>query len=100
MIESASYKGKVALVSGGSSGIGLGIAKHLAHLGASVFILGRSPDKLGTAIAEIRQLGGVAASYSADVRDFAKVAESLAQCKAQYGPIDIVIAAAAGNFFC
>jgi hypothetical protein len=35
-----SYKGKVAVVSGGSSGIGLGIAKHLTQLGASVFILG------------------------------------------------------------
>jgi NAD(P)-dependent dehydrogenase (short-subunit alcohol dehydrogenase family) len=97
---SPSYKGKVALVSGGSSGIGLGIAKHLAHLGARVFILGRSQEKLDTAVAEIGQLGGTVASYSADVRDAAKVAESLAQCKAQYGPIDVVIAAAAGNFFC
>jgi NAD(P)-dependent dehydrogenase (short-subunit alcohol dehydrogenase family) len=95
-----SYQGKVAVVSGGSSGIGLGIAKHLAQLGASVFILGRAPEKLDIAVAEIEQLGGTAAGYSADVRDAAKVAESLAQCKDQHGPIDLVVAAAAGNFFC
>jgi NAD(P)-dependent dehydrogenase (short-subunit alcohol dehydrogenase family) len=95
-----SYAGKVALVSGGSSGIGLGIAKRLAHLGASVFILGRSPEKLDSAVAEIAQLGGIATGHSADVRDAAKVAESLVECKARFGPIDVVIAAAAGNFFC
>jgi NAD(P)-dependent dehydrogenase (short-subunit alcohol dehydrogenase family) len=95
-----SYQGKVALVSGGSSGIGLGIAKHLAELGASVFILGRSPEKLDTAVAEIARRGGTAAGYSADVRDAANVASCLAQCKDQYGPIDVVVAAAAGNFFC
>lgn len=94
------YAGRVALVSGGSSGIGLGIAKHLAQLGARVAILGRSQTKLDAAIADIEALGSVCAGYAVDVRDDAKVTESLARCEDALGPIDAVIAAAAGNFFC
>jgi NAD(P)-dependent dehydrogenase (short-subunit alcohol dehydrogenase family) len=94
------YVGKVALVSGGSSGIGFGIAKHLAQLGARVAILGRAQTKLDAAVTGIEALGGVCTGYSVDVRDAPKVAATLARCQDQYGPIDAVVAAAAGNFFC
>ena len=54
---------KVALVTGGSSGIGLGIAKRFAHEGARVFITGRHQSQLDQAVASI---GGDAAAIQAD----------------------------------
>ncbi|MFT3792262.1 MAG: SDR family oxidoreductase [Rudaea sp.] len=95
----ADYRGKRVVISGGSSGIGLGIAQHLAALGAQVAILGRTQDKLDAATASIIAAGGHAAGFSVDVRDAAKVAETLAACREQHGEIDALIAAAAGNFF-
>ena len=93
------YRGKLVVISGGSSGIGLGVAQHLAALGAQLVILGRTQDKLDAAVASIQTAGGRAAAYSVDVRDAAKVAEVLGACREQYGEIDVLIAAAAGNFF-
>jgi NAD(P)-dependent dehydrogenase (short-subunit alcohol dehydrogenase family) len=55
--------GKVALVTGGSAGIGLGIAKRFAHEGARVFITGRHQSQLDQAVASI---GGYAAAIQAD----------------------------------
>jgi hypothetical protein len=55
--------GKVALVTGGSAGIGLGIAKRFAHEGARVFITGRHQSQLDQAVASI---GGDAAAIQAD----------------------------------
>jgi len=93
------YGGKLVVISGGSSGIGLGIAQHLAALGAKLVIIGRTQEKLDASVASIEQAGGSAFGYAADVREAARIAEIMADCKAKHGEIDIVIAAAAGNFF-
>ncbi|GAC1633568.1 MAG: SDR family oxidoreductase [Nevskia sp.] len=92
------YRGKLVVISGGSSGIGLGISKHLAALGATLVIVGRTQDKLDAAVAAIEQAGGKAHGYAADVREAARIAEIMADCKQKHGEIDVVIAAAAGNF--
>ena len=90
--------GRVAFVTGGSSGIGLGVAKMLAVQGARVMINGRNAEKLAGAVEEIRALGGTAEGVAADVRDYDAVAAALAQCRTQWGEIDILLCGAAGNF--
>ena len=90
--------GRVAFVTGGSSGIGLGIAKALAAQGARVMVNGRNAEKLAAAVEEIRALGGTAEGVAADVRDYDAIARALAACRAQWGEIDILLCGAAGNF--
>ena len=91
-------KGKTAFVTGGGSGITRRIAERFAEAGAKVGLLGRTADKLEDAAKGIRASGGEAKGFPADVRDFAAVEKALADCVAAYGPIDIVVNGAAGNF--
>lgn len=90
--------GKVAYITGGGSGINLGIAEVLAVQGATVVLVGRTLEKVEAAAAEITARGSSALGLSADVRDYAAVAATLATTHERYGEIDIVIAGAAGNF--
>ncbi|MCU1284949.1 MAG: Oxidoreductase, short chain dehydrogenase/reductase family protein [Acidobacteriales bacterium] len=90
--------GKVAVITGGGSGINLGIAKRFAEHKARVVLIGRKQEKLDAAIAEITAAGGVAMGLSADVRDFAALGIVFAKTREAYGEIDIVICGAAGNF--
>jgi NAD(P)-dependent dehydrogenase (short-subunit alcohol dehydrogenase family) len=87
--------GKVAFIAGGTSGINLGIAKRMAELGAKVAVAGRDPEKAQRAAAEI---GRGAVGYSTDVRDYAATRAVIEQIHAAWGPLDIVVAGAAGNF--
>jgi NAD(P)-dependent dehydrogenase (short-subunit alcohol dehydrogenase family) len=79
--------GRVALVTGGSAGIGLGIAKHLAQEGARVFITGRRQSELDKAIAAI---GGSAAAMRGDTSNLADLDHTYATIKAQAGHIDVL----------
>lgn len=92
------YSGKVVFVSGGTSGINLGIAHAFARAGAKLAVMSRSQDKVDAAVAELKQHGGEVAGYSADVRDYAKTEEALKAAHAQLGAFDVLISGAAGNF--
>jgi NAD(P)-dependent dehydrogenase (short-subunit alcohol dehydrogenase family) len=92
------FDGKVAFITGGTSGIGLAIAERFAALGATVVVLGRSREKVDSAVSAISQAGRAAAGYSADVRNYDAVADALARARAVHGPIDMLFCAAAGNF--
>ncbi|MFN7935441.1 MAG: SDR family oxidoreductase [Bryobacteraceae bacterium] len=91
-------RGKTAFITGGSSGICLGIAEAFAAHGARIMILGRKQEKLDAAVASIRSTGATAEGISADVRNYEALEAAFAQTAAQFGPIDILICGAAGNF--
>jgi NAD(P)-dependent dehydrogenase (short-subunit alcohol dehydrogenase family) len=89
----------VVYISGGTSGINLGIAKGFAARGAKVLVFGRDPDKSAAAAVEIEtETGGRAMGRSADVRDPVAVQALFARAVAEIGAPDVVIAGAAGNF--
>lgn len=91
-------EGKVALVTGGGSGIGAGLAKRLASQGAKVALLGRTAEKLERVAAEIAAAGGEARCFAADVRQYAAVDEAMKGTVAAFGRLDILVNSAAGNF--
>jgi NAD(P)-dependent dehydrogenase (short-subunit alcohol dehydrogenase family) len=90
--------GKVAFVTGGGSGICLRIAERFAQQGAKVALAGRTQEKLDRAAAGIRQAGGEASGFAADVRDYEALSAALQKTRERYGEIDILLCGAAGNF--
>ena len=90
--------GRAALVTGGGSGIGAGIAKRLAAQGAKVAVLGRRIEMLDAVAGEIRSAGGAALAAQADVREYADVEKAVTRTVAEFGGLDILICSAAGNF--
>jgi 2-deoxy-D-gluconate 3-dehydrogenase len=89
--------GKVALVTGGNGGIGLGIARGLAQAGADVAIAGRNADKHATALEALEGLGARAIGIVADVTDGAAVERMVAETVERLGGVDILIANAGIN---
>ena len=89
-------EGKIALITGGTSGIGLATAKQFVHEGAYVFITGRRDPELAAAVKEIaRNVTGV----QGDVSNLGDLDRLFAQIKREKGTLDIVFANAGGAKF-
>ncbi|MCX6598249.1 MAG: SDR family oxidoreductase [Acidobacteria bacterium] len=91
-------QGKVAFLTGSSSGICLRMAERFAEAGAAVMLHGRNQDKLDAACAGILSTGRTASNVAADVRDYAAMAAAMQKTRDLFGPIDILVCGAAGNF--
>lgn len=92
------FAGKHVFVTGGSSGINQRIAHAFGEHGAKVSINGRKQEKLDAAVNGLEAAGITAQGFSADVRDFAAVDAMLERAVQAFGPIDVLVCGAAGNF--
>ncbi len=90
------YRGKSVYITGGSSGIGLAAAKHLARAGANVAIAARGKDRLDAALAEVKALARTPEqkfiAIACDVSDPAEARRAAAETLAAFGQCDVVIA--------
>ncbi len=83
--------GRVAVVTGGNGGIGLGMAEGLAAAGAAIIVAGRDGDKNAAAVKALTGKGGKAAAIAVDVRDEASVRSLIAEAEKAMGRIDILV---------
>lgn len=85
-------KERVAVVTGGTRGIGRAIAEALVSAGASVAITARSENDVASAVSQLNEIGpGRAAGYVCDVRDYDQVKSLFAKIAADLGGVDILI---------
>jgi NAD(P)-dependent dehydrogenase (short-subunit alcohol dehydrogenase family) len=85
---SGGAQGKVAVVSGGSTGVGKAVAARLAEAGAQVVLLARRADRLDAAV---REIGGQALGIPADVADPDSVRAAFAEVDKRFGKADILV---------
>ena len=83
--------GKVAIVTGGNGGIGLGMALGIASCGANIAIAGRNAEKAVAALASLRALGIEAEFIAADVTQKADCQRMIAETEARFGREDILV---------
>lgn len=92
-------KGKTALISGGGTGIGRGIAFLMARCGANVIICSRNQNKLDTTVKGIeKELGKAVHSYTTNIRHYEQVEQTIADIWRDHGQLDILVNNSGGQF--
>lgn len=99
VFRSGLFDGQVALITGGGTGIGFGIAQLLAELGATVVVASRNQAHLEPAVEQLRAAGRKADSLTLDVRDADGVKTAIRSVADRLGRIDVLVNNAAGNFY-
>jgi NAD(P)-dependent dehydrogenase (short-subunit alcohol dehydrogenase family) len=94
---SMSFEGKVALVTGGSSGLGRATALRLATVGCAVGVLGQNREKVTEVVSEVRQAGGRAHPLVADVASERDMEAAVASLVQEFGRLDYLFANAGIN---
>src|SRR5271166_1075550 len=89
--------GRVAIVTGGNGGIGLGMARGLAQAGAAIAVAGRNTAKSADAVHALEALGAKAAAVAVDVTDEASCKKMVADMVARFGRLDILVNNAGTN---
>jgi 2-deoxy-D-gluconate 3-dehydrogenase len=91
MIDIFDLSGRVAVVTGGNGGIGLGMARGLAQAGAAVMVAGRDEDKNAAAVAELAGLGAEADAVVLEVTEAASCQAMVTATVARFGRLDILV---------
>ena len=92
------FAGRVAVVTGGGSGIGRCIAHELSALGATVALTGRKQEKLDRVHTELVEDGGTASTHAFDIRDEPAVVQAVGEIVAQHTTIDLLVNNAGGQY--
>ncbi len=91
MTDLFDLSGRVAVVTGGNGGIGLGMARGLAQAGAAVMVAGRNEDKNAAAVAELAGLGAEADAVVLEVTEAASCQAMVTATVARFGRLDVLI---------
>lgn len=98
MLPQGTLEGQTAVITGGGSGIGLGIAQELARLGATVILAGRKTEKLEAGLETISREGATGLVFPVDIRDAGQVDALMDFAVERTGRLDMLVNSAAGNF--
>jgi 2-deoxy-D-gluconate 3-dehydrogenase len=90
-VADGELKGRVAVVTGGNGGIGLGMARGMGAAGAAIVVAGRNAEKSRRAVAELGALGAEAAAIEVDVADEASVNALVRAAVDRFGRLDILV---------
>ncbi|HSL22595.1 MAG TPA: SDR family oxidoreductase [Vicinamibacterales bacterium] len=100
MFDRNLLKDRVAIVTGGGTGIGMAIATRLASVGSRVVIASRDAEHLEAGVAAVHRAGQEASAFQVDVREPDQVEAMVAHAARTFGRVDILVNNAAGNFVC
>jgi NAD(P)-dependent dehydrogenase (short-subunit alcohol dehydrogenase family) len=100
LLPEKSLEGRIAVITGGGTGIGRAIAREYARLGAKLLLASRSEEHLDSAAQELGAQGADVATIPTDVREPEQVERMCDEAVKRFGALDILVNNAAGNFIC